>query len=767
MTSVIPRALSDRAFELVTADEVVAWIGDVAGAVGGVTWRPLGGIDNNVHTVEVASDPGLALVEIPVNGIDALLELEALKHGEGATTPHAAANRWYDVPAGGLAAMATKDQRDTRAELAQRLVVTMLESGDPRRPTITIQDAGTGQHPDDWSATLLSLLASNKKTKGHQMGVYNAGGAASCRFARAKVIASRLAPSIAGTRDDAIGISVVHYDPLDPDRYKSGSYLYLAAADGSILLLDRDELPNLPWGTYVKLIEYELSRYSRAAHEPKSSLWHLLHAALPAPPLPLQIVETRNDRFPGVRGIERRTVAGLLSLLSRKGVADYNDIRTIDMGSDLGRLTLRYFVLNEGADPDAYTTSDQALTITLNGQRQLTRNRAWLKRQLELPFLFRRLVVVVDGTTLTNAAKRAIFASTRESGADTAETRLVLERMVEELKQDEGLYALDEQQRQRALEDATRSTTEKVKRQLASQIGSYLRGELRGNRGGGPGPRRPPRPPRPPAPPEVDDSHLLEVPDRLALLTDPVQIEPGGTAALRLELNAKNDFLPRHGEGLTVVIGPELAGQMQTRSLGRLVGGRARVTLEASEEAPETESSLRVVLAVPDLGVLLMSEGRVVVARRKPREERDSPRGGEPNIDVSWVGRESWERLGWDDQRVGVCELHHEDADHPDVITRVAWIMNEDFEPYARVVRAKRLTETTLKSFREGYEYPVLFGLFRQRLAELEKERGADDEGRAIEIPDDYVHGEQARMARAVLMAMEPELTVSGLADAA
>ena len=466
MTSVVPRSLADGVFELVRGEEVADWIDEVAAAVGGVTWRPLGGIDNNVHTVEVASDPGLALVEIPVNGIDALLELEALKHGEGATTPHAAANRWYDVPAGGLAAMTTKDQRDTRAELAQRLVVTMLESGDPRRPTITIQDAGTGQHPDDWPATLLSLLASNKKTKGHQMGVYNAGGAASCRFARAKVIASRLAPSIAGTRDDAIGISVVHYDPLDPDRYKSGSYLYLAAADGSILLLDRDELPNLPWGTYVKLIEYELSRYSRGAHEPKSSLWHLLHAALPAPPLPLQIVETRNDRFPGVRGIERRTVAGLLSLLSRKGVADYNDIRTIDMGPDLGRVTLRYFVLNEGADPDAYTTSDQALTITLNGQRQLTRNRAWLKRQLELPFLFRRLVVVVDGTTLTNAAKRAIFASTRESGADTAETRLVLERMVEELKQDDGLYALDEQQRQRALEDATRSTTEKVKRQL-------------------------------------------------------------------------------------------------------------------------------------------------------------------------------------------------------------------------------------------------------------------------------------------------------------
>jgi hypothetical protein len=767
LTRTIPTALADRAFELVTADEVDEWIAEVSDAVGGVAWRPLGGIDNNVHTVEVASDPALALVEIPINGIDALLEVQALERGEGAPTPQAAAHRWYGVPVGGLAEMIDKDERDARADLAQLLRVTVHESGDQRRPTIAIQDHGTGQHPDDWAGTLLSLLASNKKTKGHQMGVYNAGGAASCRFARVKLIASRLAPSLAGTREDDVGITIVRYDPLDPDRYKSGSYLYATAADGSILLLDRQELPDMPFGTYVKLIEYELSRYSRAAHEPKSSLWHLLHAALPAPPLPLQLVETRDARFPGVRGVERRTVSGLLHLLSRKGVADYNDVRAIEMGVDVGRLTLRYFVLNDAADPDAYTTSDQGLTVTLNGQRQLTRDRAWVKRQLELPFLFRRLVVVVDGTTLTNAAKRAIFASTRETGADTPETRLVLERVIEELKQDEGLYALDEQQRQRALEDATRSTTEKVKRQLASQIGTYLRGELQGERGGGPGPAPTPRPPRPPAPPDVDDSHLLEVPDTLTILSDPVRIEPGATAALRLELNAKNDFLPHHAEGLTIVIGSELAPQVQVRSMGRLVGGRARVTLEAAAGAPDGEASIRVVLAVPTLGVLLVAEGRIEVAVRKPRAERDSPRGGEPDIDVSWVGRESWERLGWDAQRVGVCELHHEDADHPNVITRVEWIMNSDFDPYARVVRAKKLSEATLKAFREGYEYPVLFGLFRQRLAELEKEREADDQGQPIEIPDDYVHGEQGRMARAVLMAMEPELAVTALADAA
>jgi energy-coupling factor transporter ATP-binding protein EcfA2 len=66
-----------------------------------------------------------------------------------------------------------------------------------------------------------------------------------------------------------------------------------------------------------------------------------------------------------------------------------------------------------------------------------------------------------------------------------------------------------------------------------------------------------------------------------------------------------------------------------------------------------------------------------------------------------------------------------------------------------------------MKNFREGYEYPVLFGLFKQRLAEEQKEKEADDEGKLINIPDDYVRGERARMARAVLMAMEPEIHIA------
>jgi hypothetical protein len=757
--------LAESIFAATTDDEITDWLARASSEAGGLTWQDLGGIDNNPHPVEVVSDPALALVEIPVNAIDALLDLAARERGEQAPTPHEAARRWFDVPAAGLGALSTP----ARAALGEKLRLTLRESGDARRPTVEVQEQGTGQHPADWPKTLLSLMASNKKTKGHQMGVYNAGGAASCRFARSKVIVSRLAPSLLDGRPDGVGVTVIRYDPLDPDRYKTGSYRYVTDKDGLILLLDIDELPEMPHGTYVKLIEYELSRYAGAAYAPQRSLWHLLHSALPQPPLPMQIVETRGDRFKGVRGgVERRTVAGLLHLLGRKGTADYYDVRPIDMGADMGKITLRYYVLNDGLDPDAYVTADQGLTITLNGQRQITKDRAWVKRNLELNFVFKRLLIVVDGTTLTNAAKREIFSSTRETGADTPETRAVLDRVVAELKADENLYAYDEAQKQKALEDATRTTTEKVKRQLASQIGAYLQGDMAGKQGGQRKPDRPARPPRPPKPPDVDDSLMLDVPDQLQILSDPLRLEPGGAGALRLEINAKNDFLPTYADDLAIVVGPELAGHVTVRSKGRLLGGKVRVTMEATADCPEVESTLQVALAVPSLGVLLTAHGKVAVKARAEREDKDGPKGGEPDIEISWIGRAKWDTItpAWDAETVGICNVTHGDEDNPEAITKVEWILNEDFADYARLA-ATRKGDTAIGTFREGYEIPVAFGLFRQRLAEVAKEKEADETGRPIEIPDDYVRGEQARLARAVLMAMAPEVAVAGMVGAA
>ena len=767
MSSLLGRDLSVRAVELRTADEVSDLIADAERDLGGIGWKPLGGIPNNVHTAEVASDPALALVERPINGIDALLDLRAREQAKTADTPHAAARAWWGVPAGGVGKMPERD----RLTLADNLRVTMLESGEARHPTVEIRDGGTGQHPADFGTTVLSLLASNKKDKRHQMGVYNAGGAASYRFSAFVTVTSRLAPQLLAGRPDEIGFAIVRYNELDPERFKTGQYEYLTNSAGAIVRLDlpAGRLPevegvaDLPHGTIVRLIQYELPRYARAAQEPKTSLWHLLHAALPDPALPMRIIETRADRFPGVRssgGVTRRVVNGLLYLLGRTGTSEYSDERRIDLGPEIGEIVLRYYVINEGSEPDAYTTADQGLTVTLNGQRQLTRSRQWIKRNTSLPFLFNRLVVIVDGTGLTNRAKRQVFSSTRESGVDSDVTELVLQRTLEELRNDDALLDLDEAARQRVIDKATATTSEKIKKQMASAIGRYLRGPMPGTSGGRKRRARRPRRPPGPGPVPADDSLMLEVPDQLTI-AEPVTIAAGATASLRLEINAKNDFLPDHAEGLQVVLGGNLAKHVRVRSKGRLLGGRTRITLIADADAPPIEGVVNVALMVPDLGVALTDASTCTVVPPPDDEDEPDDQGGEPDISMNWVSREEWPSWGWDDGDVGQCNIIR-DSEDPSIITKVEWFLNEAYKPLEVVGEDRRTqSEAAFTSFRESYQYPVAFALFRQQLAADERQ---DDIGGDDEAAKEYFRGERARLAQAVLMAMEPELTAVAVA---
>lgn len=758
----INRQLSEKLFTIMTGDDLDRWIREVEKDIGGVIWNPLGGRDNNSHTVEVATDPALALVERPTNCIDAMLDLKAETLGETAETPHAAAAKWFNVPADGLSGLS----EEARRQLADNIQVSMLESGDSDRPTIAIEDKGVGQHPDDFLKTLLSIDGSTKLSKRHLMGVYNAGGSASYKFATRAVIVSRRAPNLLNGRADEIGVSIVKYE--EPPNRKIGRYVYLAARDGSIPRLDLTEIPEVGHGTHVKLLEYQLKGYSASVEKPTNSLWQLFHSALPEPALPIRIIEQRIERF---KKSQKRVVNGLLHLLRSESTSEYSDSREIDLGAEIGSVKLHYFVIKESAGTDYYVRADQGLTIALNGQRQIVKERRWLKTELELFFLFKRLIVVVDGTGLTAAARRQVFTSTREAGVNSPTTQTILDRVVTELDQDDELHELEELAKQKTKEDATKSTTEKVKRQLSSQIGAYLQGKSIGTKGGGEQPKKKKkakgrrRGKKKGVKRNVDDSMLPEVPTELVIDSNPLKLEQGGTSPLRLSINAKNGFLPKHVDSLKIVFGGELNGRASITSTGRLLGGKVRLTVAAVADAPLGSFPVKVALVVPELGVLLTADGSIEVAKpEEPPKDKDTV-GGDFNIEINWLGREKWDEMTWDAETVGECQIHREDPNDKNAITSVVWFLNKAFTPYEKVVEAKDLTEKTMKSFQENYEYPVCFGLFKQALAEADRERSPDEDGKPVEIPDDYVKGEQARLARAVLMAMEPDMQIVGASE--
>lgn len=769
----LSRALSERVFTIRNGAELKELLAEISKEIGGITRLPLGGISNNVHTVEVAADPALALVERPINAIDAMLELEATRRNDTAQTPHEASTKWYGVPAAGLTGI--KDQK-LRRRMAENISVTMHESETGSAPSISIQDRGIGVHPDDFPKTVLSLLGENKKMKRHVMGVYNAGGAASFKFSSGAIIASRLEPSLLGTRKDEIGLSIVMYNPLDVSAYKTGTYEYVAAKDGSIIRLDLPEMPNgFGYGTYVMLLEYQMRRWAAKAHGPTKSLWQLFHTSLPNPPLPFLIAETRKK----VLGKEKETdrvIMGLQHQLSDDSVAKYRDERTLDLGTDIGTVTLRYYVLNPTQkDLDYYVKAEQGLTLTLNGQRQHAKPRLWLKAQTDLHFLYKRLIVIVDCTGVTGAARRLLFPSTREMAADTEVTRAILDRVVRELREDDDLYDLDEAARDSALSQSTKTTTDKVKKQLASQVSAVIQGTMEGKKGGkpvAPKPPRPPRPPRPRRPPrDFDDSQFAEIPDTIEILNSPLRIKRGGSASLRLAINAKNGFIPEKFNDLKFVFAPELKPHITVGAKGRLLGGVMRVTLEATAEAPIQTFEFTVDMTSEDLGISEKAKGQIaILLPKETEEENDDSKGGEPDVDIEFVNRDAWSEFGFDSEAVGVCNIKRNEKG--DIIA-VEWILNADFEPFETTRKIKKLAGNAEEMYRDRYGYAVAMGLFNQELSRTAlvypKRTSAEDadEDRAHEnaVSDSYAKVERARWARAVLIALDPDITLSQQAE--
>ncbi len=79
-------------------------------------------------------------------------------------------------------------------------------------------------------------------------------------------------------------------------------------------------------------------------------------------------------------------------------------------------------------------------------------------------------------------------------------------------------------------------------------------------------------------------------------------------------------------------------------------------------------------VVIPALRMLLTDLGDLEIAVPEADEPDDGPVGGEPNIDVEWIGRGKWDRVDppCDREAVGVCHIRREDTVGPRVITKAS-----------------------------------------------------------------------------------------------
>jgi len=184
-----------------------------------------------------------------------LWELEPEQHGGPPTcrSPREAASAWLGVPGkDGLSALTNKQRQD----LAARAVVRLEPGEGSQSRLVTVIDKGIGIEPDRLEGTILSLNESNKIQKHYLAGTYGQGGSSTFAFCKYAVIVSRRSGS------DRVGFTLVKYEDLPADDFKTGRYVFLVNDDAPL------EAPavadDIEHGTIVRHFGYDLTGYTSA-----------------------------------------------------------------------------------------------------------------------------------------------------------------------------------------------------------------------------------------------------------------------------------------------------------------------------------------------------------------------------------------------------------------------------------------------------------------------------------------------------------------------
>lgn len=380
------------------------------------------------------------------------------------------------------------------------------------------------------------------------------------------------------------------------------------------------------------------------------------------------------------------------------------------------------------------------MTITLNGQRHEAERRAWLKEHLGLPYLAKNLIVQVDIDELSPPARRKLFSATRERMIEGEMKSLVYEETIAALKSDPELKRLEAEMRERAMSKGAEEVGDKVRRKLEKFVNSFLKGKTKKIKVTDttqvtPGPPTPPSGLRS-KPRSTDDTHLPNVPTDMQFARDPITITQGRRTTVWLHADAKNGYLRRHEDDLSVSFTPDLGGKVLDVAKSELLAGKSQWTLQAQPNAPLGEGEIEAVLITPNGLLSASAKVRVIAApkvtKRKQRDKEVPAKG--PNI--VWVEREKWDS-DFNEKTVGDVNISDANTD-----IRV----NRHHPLIDRALGDKTLSEEQVKTRANRYLFAIGCGLFRQEYAAREGASRPDDE---------QLQAEQERMAEAVLIAID------------
>lgn len=754
---------------LVEAEEAFSKFEDANS--GKLQWAPVGGNQNNSGPIEVSADPGRSIVERITNAIDAVLEF-AHHEREGrpaCTTPGQAATAWFGVPVKGVGELSQAE----RQSLANNVSVRLFDAANKEARTLEIADKGIGLTPDEMPDTILSINRSNKIQKFYLAGTFGQGGSSTYYNSKLTLIASRK------KGQGVIGFTLVRFVDLPPEQFKRGYYAYLTI-EGRLPIASH-WADGLAHGTLVRHFGYELSKYDGSVGP--SSLYGLFNQVLFDPVLPFWL---QND----VRNY-RRSIAGARARLnnavesedaedaaSKSKVVHKQELLYIDL-IDHGRIAIEYWVLEQKTDKQRPTRGfidpDKPIILTLNGQNQCELSRLVIRKFAELPFLQHRLICHVKCDTLTPAAKRSLFTSTREQARDSLVLRRIQDELISLLKADDELERLHAEARSSMVSHETEEQSKYIRKEVGRLLriqgvefakeaglgGASSDGEDGGPGSGGAGgqetKRVKPRGPRKPPPP----IELHEPPTFVRIVWDeasPITFHPGRERWIRLETDAQSTYhdpLDPSKSKMTFGVEPIL------KLLGttRLANGRMMAKVRCVPDA-EVGATSRLSVEIHRSGGSALSDARRVEVVKAPVAEQAKQRLSMPDFNfvaVDGPDDPKWAELGWPEDVDAVAS--HSDLDGATLTV----YYSKAFPDFARAVHGlEQKAATEAQAFELRYRVWLAVHSYLLERAEAETtlaqpthaaiatESDSDDEARQ--------RSERCRVARMAVMVAVNEV---------
>ena len=725
------------------------------------------GRPNNIGTIRMASDPGLALVERVTNGIDSLIEREVLLNGTCPNTPEAAAHLHFGVPVSGLGDMLEKERRS----VAEQLVLSMHDSGTERRPTVRITDKGMGQHPDDFNHTLLSLNESNKVGKPYTMGTYGQGGSVTFGFSDWTIVISRRHPQLLQPgQSDMVGLTVVYEEQTDPSLAMLPRYVWLVSPSGSPFALSPECFPGFDHGARITHVGYDVQSLRGPF---TTQLWQFMHATLFDPVLPFLVA---GDRTETERKAKDRVIIGNAARLDNvdkaKGDIELaaHDIHQIDLGPEYGQVNVSWWALtrpsSSSSTADAaggYVQANNAVSLTLHGQRQDAVPRTWIKDRALLPHLYKNMVVNINANGLSPIGRRELFASTRERATESELRRIIYDEVADLLRTDAELKRLNHEEKEKLLQRSTAASNEKVRKRLGKFIKTKLKNTFKpgtngtgigaggaaggsGTNGGGSQPgKKKTNGGGSSQPRNTDDTHLPHVPTAIAFESQKVRLASGFKSYLWVDIDAKNGYLPAHDDDLNITITGAGDKAPRVKSRSQLMGGKSRWAIEADDGTQLGIFELNAELMTAN-GLLEADIEIEVVTPPVPNTSGPGGKEEETGPDVRWVFKADWKDHGdMDAKTVGYVTEDDEET--------IIWV-NRHFELLDTALSNSKLTADAVETRATRYQFPVACGLWLQQ----HEVKSANPK------PDDaYQRAELHRLAEAVLVAMDPDVELAGV----